>query len=490
MNSFEIDSFLSTITNLRALVIGDLMLDEYVLGKTERISPEAPVPVVDVVSEDVRLGGAGNVASNLLSLGCQVAVVSVVGDDHDGRKIRQMVNDLAINTDGIFLDNNRSTTRKTRILANNQQMLRIDKESRADIDVETEKWLIDYIEALDSDFQVILVSDYLKGVLTEKILRAIFELGQKCGIPVVVDPKGKTYSKYRGATLLTPNRKEVELATGIQITDEASLLYTGNRLVLDLKLEALVITRSEEGMTVFTQEGVSHFSTKAREVFDVTGAGDTVLAFLGLGLAAGLSMKDSVWLSNIGAGVVVGKIGTSSVTPVEVLDATRQQHPNIDQKVKTSEELTAILDQKRIQGKKVVFTNGCFDLLHVGHVKYLQQARQLGDLLVLGLNSDDSIRRLKGDKRPLLEEMERAQILAALDCVDYIVIFDEDTPLGLISSLKPQVLVKGGDYLPDEVVGKNIVESYGGCVELITFVDGKSTTNIIESILSRYGNEW
>ncbi len=489
MNTIEIDKLFSKASDLQALVIGDLMLDEYVWGKTERISPEAPVQVVDVVKEDLRLGGAGNVAVNLLTLGCQVSVVSVLGDDSDGHELSDIAKNNRINTEGIFFDRSRKTTRKTRVLSSNQQILRIDRECRVEISKETEKEIITYLETCLNEYHVVLVSDYLKGVLSDKLLDSIFTFGKIRGIPVVVDPKGENYLKYSGATLLTPNRKEVELATGIKVTDELSLLKAGNSLMNDLSLGALVITRSEEGMSIFTQDGVSHLPTQAREVFDVTGAGDTVLALLGLGLAAGLSMMDALWLSNEGAGIVVGKVGTSTVTSSEILDVVKQQHADNDQKIQVSSALVNILEKKRNQGKTIVFTNGCFDLLHAGHVKYLQKARRLGDLLVLGLNSDSSIRRLKGEKRPLLDEIERAQILAALDCIDYVVIFEEDTPLELITALKPQILVKGGDYLPDEVVGKDIVESLGGRVELVTFVDGKSTTSIIENVLSRYKDE-
>ncbi len=489
MNSFEIEDFFSKMSNLNALVIGDLMLDEYVWGRTDRISPEAPVQVVDVVKEDMRLGGAGNVAVNLLELGCHVSVVSVIGDDLDGHKLVDITNNLNIKNDGIFLNQGRKTTRKTRVLSSNQQVLRIDRECRIDIDEEAGNAIIAYLETCRENFQVILVSDYLKGVLTNKVLKAIFAFSRLKGIPVVVDPKGENYSKYCGATLLTPNRKEVELATGVKIVDDSSLLEVGNSLMGELKLGALVITRSEEGMSIFTQEGVKHLPTQAREVFDVTGAGDTVLALLGLGLAAGLNMMDAGWLSNIGAGVVVGKVGTSSVSSTEVLETAKQQYSDIEQKIQTAKAMAVILEHKRAKGMKIIFTNGCFDLLHVGHVKYLQKARQLGDLLVLGLNSDASIRRLKGDKRPLLDESERAQILAALGCVDYLVVFEEDTPLELLQSIRPDVLVKGGDYQVEEVVGKELVESYGGRVELIQFVEDKSTTNIVETIIQRYADE-
>lgn len=489
MQYFEAEAFFSRLKQVRVLVVGDLMLDEYLWGKTGRISPEAPVPVVDVADEDLRLGGAGNVINNLLALGCQVSAASVVGSDRDGRELCRILAEQKIETEGIILDAERTTTRKTRILSSNQQMLRIDRECREDISSDAEQRLIDYSTADGNDFQVILVSDYLKGVLTEKVLQSVLAYGRDRDIPVIVDPKGKDYGKYRGATLLTPNRAEAELATGRSINDETSLVCAGKQLIADLALDGLVLTRSEEGMTIFTGDGEVHLPTKAREVFDVTGAGDTVLAFLGVGLAAGLELSGAVWLSNVAAGIVVGKVGTSTVAPAEVLEVIGQLHPDTDLKIRGREALRETLDAERQQGRQVVFTNGCFDLLHVGHVKYLQKARRLGDLLVLGLNSDDSIRRLKGENRPLIGQEERAHILAALDCIDYLVVFDEDTPLELVKTLRPDILVKGGDYTPEGVVGKEIVESYGGRVELITFVDGKSTTNIIEKILQQYGNE-
>lgn len=490
MDRIEIEHFLTRLSSIKTLVVGDLMLDEYLWGRTERISPEAPVQVVDVLREDLRLGGAGNVINNLVSLGCQVEVASVLGDDPDGRSLQQMLAARGIGTQGIVLVPGRTTSRKTRILASNQQMLRIDRESRDFIGSEAEARIAGKIRDAVAGCQVILVSDYLKGLLTEGLLQAIFAAGKAAGVPVVVDPKGSDYSKYRGATLLTPNRKEAQTASGVTIRDEASLCLAGRTLRDTLSLEALVLTRSEEGMSIFLADGQEvHLPTQAREVFDVSGAGDTVLSLLGAGLAAGLPIAKAAHVANIAAGIVVGKVGTSTVAPDEILAASGRLHHDSDLKIKDRDLLQRILDQERAQGKKIVFTNGCFDLLHVGHVKYLQKARNLGDLLVLGLNSDDSIRRLKGPKRPLIGEEERAHLMAALNCIDFVVVFDEDTPLELIRSLRPHILVKGGDYTPEGVVGKDLVESYGGRVELIQFVDGKSTTNVIDTILQRYRDE-
>jgi len=490
MHRSEIEQFLGKLPLVQALVIGDLMLDEYLWGRTERISPEAPVQVVDVAREDMRLGGAGNVLNNLVALGCRVHVVSVLGEDADGCLLRSLLEAKGIAVDGIFTASGRVTSRKTRVLASNQQMLRIDRESRESIDSGLAEQLVAHIRNVADRFQVILVSDYLKGVLTEPLLQAVIAIGRDKGIPVVVDPKGDDYRKYRGATLLTPNRKETQKASGVAITDEASLVQAGLTLRRNLDLDALVLTRSEEGMSLFLRDGRElHMPTEAREVFDVSGAGDTVLSLIGVGLAAGLSLEQAAAVSNLAAGVVVGKVGTSTVSPEEILQVASDAHADTDLKIKGREVLKTLLDRQRERGRRIVFTNGCFDLLHVGHVKYLQAARRLGDLLVLGLNSDESIRRLKGPNRPLIGEGERAHILAALDCIDHVVVFDEDTPLELIRALRPHVLVKGGDYTPEGVVGKDIVESYGGRVELIQFVDGKSTTNIIEKILTQYGEK-
>jgi D-beta-D-heptose 7-phosphate kinase/D-beta-D-heptose 1-phosphate adenosyltransferase len=485
----QLEKNLRQLTPPKLLVVGDLMLDEYLSGRSERISPEAPVPVVDVSQQELRLGGAGNVMHNLRALGCEVVSVGFVGEDEDGEALRRMLRLSGVETAGLLPLASRQTTRKTRILSNHQQMLRIDREQNGEISASEGLALLEQAEANLTGCQAILLSDYLKGVLTPEVVRGLIDLGRRQGIPVVVDPKGRDYSKYRGATLLTPNRKEAELATGIAITDETSLQRAGRSLLESCQLQSLVLTRSEEGMSIFSADSQTDLATDAREVFDVTGAGDTVLALLGYGIAAGLEVDDAACLANIGAGIVVAKVGTSTVGYDELLLEIRRRALNEGGKIVDTQLLAQELVIEKARGRKVVFTNGCFDLLHVGHVKYLQKARTLGDLLVLGLNSDASIRRLKGEKRPLIDQEERAHILAALDCIDYLVIFDEDTPLELITALRPDILVKGGDYQAEDVVGKDIVESYGGRVELISFVDGKSTTNIIDKILEQYRDE-
>lgn len=490
MKRTEVESFLEKLTTLDVLVVGDLMLDEYLWGSADRISPEAPVQVVDLKKRDLRLGGAGNVVNNLRDLGCKVRVASVIGDDENADLLRKRLDFRKLDDRGILTEAGRRTSRKTRILASNQQIVRIDSESREPITDSSAEALVGFIAVNIKDVDLILLSDYRKGVLTDDVLAKLFELGRTEGIPVVVDPKGDDFSRYRGATLLTPNRKELKIATGNALETEDDIQSVGQALIESLELQCLALTRSEEGISIFSRHGEPvHMPAEAREVYDVTGAGDTVLALLGAGLAAGLQVADAAWLANIAAGIVVGKVGASTVSPAEILAVVGQQHADSDLKIKSLPALLRELEAKRAQGKKIVFTNGCFDLLHVGHVKYLQKARRLGDLLVLGLNSDSSIRRLKGENRPLISEDERAHILAALDCIDHLVIFDEDTPLELISAIKPDILAKGEDYAIDEVVGRDIVESYGGRVELVTFEEGKSTTNIIKKILDQYGNE-
>ena len=481
-----LETFLTGVAKTRALVVGDLMLDEYIWGAVDRISPEAPVQIVEVKRKDLRLGGAGNVINNLLTLNCQVDVVSVVGDDDDGRFLLRRLQERGVEKHGVFSQPERVTSRKTRVFASNQQIVRIDQETRSDISADSEERILDYVKKVVPDLDVIYISDYLKGLLTDRLLAELIAIGRAAKVPVLVDPKGDDYRKYFGATLLTPNRKEAQQATGIVINDEASLIKAGRQLRNEFALEAVVLTRSEEGMTVFSDAGEISLPTVAREVYDVSGAGDTVLSLFGLGMAQKLPLECSAALANLGAGIVVGKVGTSTVSAQELLAAISSLHHDSDAKIKTPALLENILAGESQKGKRIVFTNGCFDLLHVGHVKYLQAARQLGDLLVLGLNSDDSIRRLKGSGRPLIGQDERAHILAALHCIDYIVIFDEDTPLELISQLRPDILVKGGDYTAEGVVGRELVESYGGRVELINFVDGKSTTSIINKILESY----
>ena len=472
MDHISVETLFANSAGLRCLVVGDLMLDEYLWGKAERISPEAPVQVVDVIREELRLGGAGNVVHNLAALGAQVSVCSVVGDDANGRELLGQFGHQAIDTRAVFVDPARRTSRKTRVVASHQQIVRIDRESREALPAAIEQQLCSWIAAHAGEYSVVVLSDYKKGVLTHKVIAAAISAATGAGIPVLVDPKGTDYVQYAGATLLTPNRKEAEAASGIVISDGESLAQAAQAIMSLAGLSHLLITRSEEGMSLFSKEGETvHIPTVAREVFDVSGAGDTVLATLALGIAAGLGMAESARLANVAAGIAVGKLGTSIVTPQEIIDTVSLSHKDSHTKIKSCDVLVPLIAAEKGRGKRVVFTNGCFDLLHAGHVKYLQKARGLGDLLILGLNSDASVRRLKGEKRPLIDQEERAHLMAALDCISYVVLFEEDTPLELITALKPDILVKGGDYSLDGVVGRDVVEANGGRVELVQFVD-------------------
>lgn len=487
MDRKDTESIFMRVKGLRALVIGDLMLDEYLWGKAERISPEAPVQVVDVRREDMRLGGAGNVVNNLVAFGAGVSICSVIGGDENGTVLRHAFTGKGVDVSGVFEDPQRMTSKKTRVLAANQQIVRIDRETREEISSDFEEKILAHVADRKNIWDLVLISDYGKGLLTSRVLSGVIASARERGIPVIVDPKGTDYRKYRGATIITPNRKEAEVASRIAITDAESLHRAANFLLGEGEYQALLITRSSEGMSLFLNAGEEvHIPTVAREVYDVTGAGDTVVATFGVGLACGLSFELAAQLANVAAGIVVGKVGTSTVSPEEIIGSISHEHQDSDIKIKHLDALASCIEAEKRKGKRIAFTNGCFDLLHVGHVKYLQKARTYGDLLVLGLNSDASIRRLKGEKRPLIGQSERAHILAALDCIDYVVIFDEDTPLRLLETLRPHVLVKGADYTPDRVVGKDLVELYGGRVELVEFVDGKSTTNIIEKILQSY----
>lgn len=461
---------------MRVLVAGDLMMDHYIWGSCERISPEAPVQVVATQSESKRLGGAGNVVANLLELGAKVSVASVLGDDGTGDEIVAMLASMGADTSLILREKGRKSGLKSRVMAAHQQVVRIDSESVGEVSGADE--FISSVSKKLGEFDIVLLSDYAKGVLSPKICSGLINLAKNASKMVLVDPKGKDYTKYSGATLLTPNRKEASEASGIKIVDSASLAQAINWLKDEINLKYGLITLSEEGIALLDKE-LEIFPAIAKEVFDVTGAGDTVLATLGYMLASGAGIKKAVEVANLAAAVVVAKVGsaTASFTEIEELLRSRAS-AGFERKIKTLNELEEILAHR---GKKrLVFTNGCFDILHPGHARYLSKARDFGDILIVGLNSDESVRRLKGEARPINSQDDRACLLAALGFVDYIVIFDEDTPLNLIRALRPDVLVKGADYAGKEVVGSDIA----GEVRLVEFEAGKSTTGIIQRIIN------
>ncbi len=455
------------------LVIGDLMIDHYLWGRCDRISPEAPVQVVEVTREEYLMGGAGNVVNNLLSLGARVGVCSVVGDDESGDFIKERLKKKGVAYGGLVVEKGRKTTKKSRVIALHQQIVRVDKESREEILPKTQEAILEYLRADIDRYETILLSDYAKGVLTQPLCQSVIALAKERGIPVLVDPKGRDYAKYRGATLITPNKKEASEATGIDLEDDEALQEAGEKLKNGLDLAYAVITLSEDGMAIFSEK-MRKIPTVAREVYDVTGAGDTVLAALGFALSQKMDIIDAAQFANSAAAVVVAKVGSATVTLDEIARYEQALRTgDAAAKIKRIDELETIL---RNRTQKVVFTNGCFDILHAGHVKYLQEARSYGDMLIVGLNSDASVRRLKGEGRPINSQEDRAVVLAALEAVDFVVVFDEDTPYELIGRIKPDILVKGGDYEGKEVVGSDIAKE----TRLVRFVEGKSTTKIIQ----------
>jgi len=455
------------------LVVGDLMIDHYLWGKCDRISPEAPVQVVEVTKEEYLMGGAGNVINNLLSLGASVGVCSVIGEDESGTFINERLGQKGVRKEGLVIQKDRKTTKKSRVIALHQQIVRVDKENKDDISKESQETILMRIKIVLDFYDGILLSDYAKGVLTPWLCKEIIELANSKNKLVLVDPKGSDYSKYRGATLITPNKKEASIATNIELSDDEQLLKAGMKLKNDLDLKYAMITLSEDGMAIFEDE-MTKIPTVAREVYDVTGAGDTVLASLGYALSSGMDIYKAAHFANSAAAVAVSKVGSATVTKEEIAEYNHSLHrQKSSSKIKSVEEVVSILANK---DKKIVFTNGCFDILHAGHVKYLEEAKSFGDILVLGLNSDESVKRLKGESRPINEWIDRATVLAALESVDFVIEFKEDTPYELIKAIKPDVLVKGGDYEGKEVVGSDIAKE----TRLVEFVDGKSTTKIIQ----------
>lgn len=461
----------------KVLVIGDIMLDRYWHGVTSRISPEAPVPVVKVGQIEDRPGGAANVALNIATLGAPAWVIGVTGDDEAADAL-----ETRLESAGIYCSFARitgvPTITKLRVISQHQQLIRLDHEELFDgllnPDVIEEK-----AARLIHDLDAVVLSDYGKGTLQG--CQQLIRLARAHNIPVLVDPKGSCFEKYRGATVITPNLKEYEAVVGLCRSEE-ELVSKGQQLLTELELDALLITRSEHGMTLIrANEPEVHFPARAREVFDVTGAGDTVISVLAASLAAGCDMPGAAGLANIAAGIVVAKLGTASVSMPELRREVNREL-GAERGAVSLEQLLVAVEDARAHGEKIVFTNGCFDLLHAGHVGYLEQARKQGDRLVLAINGDESVTRLKGEGRPINPVERRMAVLAGLEAVDWVVSFAEDTPENLIQAIKPDVLVKGGDYTLDQVVGAPIVQEYGGEVKVLAFLDNCSTTAIVDKI--------
>lgn len=450
----------------RILIIGDLMLDHYVWGSVERISPEAPVQILKITRENNRLGGASNVALNLIALGAKAHICGIVGDDSDGKIIVDLLDSAGIERDLLCVKSDFQSIKKTRFIASNQQVLRVDRES---VDMSLDSTILEKIKDSLDDFNAIILSDYGKGALGVDFTRQIIALANERKMPILCDPKGDDYSKYANATLLTPNKKEAQIATNIRIDSAETLLDSLKKLKNDYNLTYALITLSEDGMAIYDDK-MTQIPTLAKEVYDVTGAGDTVIAALAFGICTNMDIYESAKFANAAAAVVVGKIGSAQATRAEIFGVMGDE-AHLD-------DLELIADLKK-DGKKIVFTNGCFDILHFGHISYLRKAKSFGDILVVGLNSNDSVRRLKGDLRPINDESDRAQILRELECVDFVIIFDKDTPIELIKKIRPDILVKGADYKGKEVVGSEIVPD----VRLVELAKGRSTSGIVEKIL-------
>lgn len=466
---------------LHVWVVGDAFLDDYIEGAIKRVSPEAPVQVVNVENQFQRLGGAANVANGLAELGARVTLAAITGQDAPGHALAELCAQKNIDAQCLIRVADRPTIRKLRVMSRRQQMIRLDWENPEPIDNQTRQALFDALDHADPP-DAILLSDYAKGVLTDNVIQTLVEKGRSRNIPVVVDPKSRDFSRYSRASIIAPNLLEFETAAGrvVDPLDETAMGEAAKSLCENCRLDALLITLGELGMALWSPEnGLKRVDTRAREVYDVTGAGDTVVAALGLCLAAKMDFQTAAMIANAAAGIVVGKAGTSTASPAELVESLS---PPLENKILDTNTLAEHVRWWRMRKKRIVFTNGCFDLLHVGHLHILNQAAAQGDLLVVGLNTDASIARLKGTDRPLIAEHERASMLAAFDCVDAVVLFDEDTPVNLIHTIKPDVLVKGSDYRMDQVVGREVVEKYGGKVVLVDFLPNQSTSLLIERI--------
>ncbi|MCW8107240.1 bifunctional D-glycero-beta-D-manno-heptose-7-phosphate kinase/D-glycero-beta-D-manno-heptose 1-phosphate adenylyltransferase HldE [Alteromonas ponticola] len=470
---------LPDFTQARILIVGDIMLDRYWKGGTSRISPEAPVPVINIDEIEDRPGGAANVAINAASLGAKVTLLGLCGEDDNAQILRARLESYGVKC--CFLPvSGFATITKLRVLSRNQQLLRMDFEkSFAQVDKTP---LAEHFSAQLHNADLVVFSDYNKGALSD--VRALIDEAKKQHKPVVVDPKGSDFAKYQGASVLTPNMAELEAIVG-EIVHESQLSEKATNLKDSLALDNLLVTRSEKGMSLYSADAPFHLPAKAREVFDVTGAGDTVVSTLAVALACGQTTQQACVLANIAASIVVGKLGTSVITPTELALALNEQSGHLDGGVMNEDQLIRAVEQAKSNGERVVMTNGCFDILHAGHVSYLQAAAQLGDRLIVAVNTDESVTRLKGPGRPVNSVDRRMAVLAGLSAVDWVVPFSEQTPQRLIGRLLPDVLVKGGDYTVEKIAGANEVQANGGEVRVLHFEEGVSTTGIIEQIVGK-----
>lgn len=460
------------------------MLDHFVYGTVERISPEAPIPVLKVQRETRMLGGAGNVVRNISALGASATLVAVIGDDAAGQAVDDLIKAEPHLKSALLTIPGRPTSLKVRHVASNQQMLRTDRETSTPLDAGEEARLTAILQQEVSRADIVILSDYAKGVLTPGIISAVCSLARAQGKRVIADPKSVDFTRYVGVHVLTPNAKELAAATGLPVSGDVAAAAAAGRALQTAGLEAVLVTRSEQGMTLVARNAEpAHYPAQAREVFDVSGAGDTVIATLAVTMAAGAPLQEAVAIANVAAGIVVGKSGTAVVRPDEIAQAMQSQDfQGAESKVRTLGSALDLVQTWRARGLSIGFTNGCFDLIHPGHISLLAQARGQCDRLIVGLNTDASVKRLKGSSRPINSELARAIVLAALESVDAVVLFDQDTPIELIKAIRPDVLVKGADYTVDKVVGGDFVTESGGRVFLAELTPGQSTTNIVQRL--------
>jgi D-beta-D-heptose 7-phosphate kinase/D-beta-D-heptose 1-phosphate adenosyltransferase len=475
---------LNQFSDCRIQVVGDLMIDEYVWGSVDRISPEAPVQVVTVTGEDYTLGGAGNVVNNLAALGARVAVGGVIGDDANGRLLIQMLGDLGADCRAVVTETGRPTTVKTRIIAAHQHVLRIDRETRQEIAQATISSLAETVESILEGIPVLVLSDYGKGLFTDAFLKRVISAARKHDCITIVDPKGSDYRRYNEASLVTPNRKEAALASGVEIHDDKSLQQAGMQLLQQTTIERILVTLGKDGMALFERGRTEplRITAETRQVFDVSGAGDTVVATLGVALAAGADYRQAMALANTAAGIVVGKLGTATVSREELAQRLAPSVEETFRKVTSLPELRKIVRDLKRRNRRIVLTNGCFDLIHAGHIALFSAAKNLGDVLIVAIDDDASVRRIKGAGRPVIKAKERTRIIGALDVVDYVVVFSAGELEALIEIVKPDVLAKGSNYREETVRGHKLVETHGGRVALIPVNDNVSSTDIINQI--------
>lgn len=478
---------LHSITNKKILVFGDYMVDKYIIGDVNRISPEAPVPVIKVNSEQMKIGGAGNVVNNIVSLGAHVRMLGCIGDDIEGRFILNYFDNSLVDFDYLKVYRDVRTIIKTRVVSKKQQFLRIDKEDNESIPKEYEEYLINNIDSIFDGISVLVISDYNKGSVTSSIANLLIKKANELDIPIVVDPKGNNYEKYRGATVCTPNVNELSVVCNKKIVFEEDILKYGSELCEKINLKYLLLTRSEKGISLINcKSEKKDFPALAKDVIDVSGAGDTVVSTIAILLALDFDIEEICKIANIAASIVVSKFGTSTLSLNELICGMTETG---EFKLVNKDTIKYIVNDLKDKNKKIVFTNGCFDLLHAGHLSSFIQAKKYGDILIVAVNSDASVKKNKGDLRPIINQDDRIAMLCALDIVDYVVLMEDTNPINLIELIQPDVCVKGSDWKDKVVPEKKIIESYGGRMEFIELSKDRSTTNIINKILKVYKNE-